>query len=58
VDKLTALSVAKRFSEEANQRVMYVKEMVRQKRAAFQIRLQRQEQRQSLERYVLNLCCV
>jgi hypothetical protein len=50
VDKLTALKAAMRFSEESNQRVMYVKEMVRQKIAAFQLRLQRQEQRQALER--------
>jgi BMFP domain-containing protein YqiC len=50
VDKLTALKLSLRFLEESHLRQLTVKEMTRQKREAFQMRLARLEQRQMLER--------
>ncbi|KAJ3412700.1 hypothetical protein HDV05_000328 [Chytridiales sp. JEL 0842] len=50
VDKLRGLKSALRFSEETHKRLMGVKELTMQKRAAFLIRLSGLELRQTLER--------
>ena len=50
VDKLGAVQLVLRNQEEARERELAFKENVRQKRAAFQVRLARLEQRQAAER--------
>jgi hypothetical protein len=52
IDKVSALKLQSRFLEEECGRYMRFKEMTRQKREAFQVRLSRLEQRQVMERYV------
>ena len=50
VDKLAAVQLVLRYQEEARERALAFKENIRQKRAAFQVRLTRLEQRQASER--------
>ncbi|KAI8608983.1 adenylate and guanylate cyclase catalytic domain-containing protein [Chytriomyces sp. MP71] len=53
VERLTAIKSVLRFQEEALERELAFKGSIRQKRAAFQVRLARLEQRQAAERVEL-----
>ncbi|KAJ3027452.1 UNVERIFIED_CONTAM: hypothetical protein HDU68_003817 [Siphonaria sp. JEL0065] len=50
IDKLTGIKALLRFQEEAREREIGFKSSIRQKRAAFQVRLARLEQRHTAER--------
>ncbi|KAJ3412699.1 Guanylate cyclase 2G [Chytridiales sp. JEL 0842] len=50
IDKLTALKLSLRFAEVQHQSLLSFKDITRQKREAFQVRLARLEQRQTTER--------
>ncbi|KAJ3358021.1 hypothetical protein HDU83_000078 [Entophlyctis luteolus] len=55
IDKLTSIKSLLRFQEEARERELAFKSSIRQKRAAFSVRLARLEQRHSAERNELCL---
>ncbi|KAI8612088.1 hypothetical protein BC830DRAFT_1171347 [Chytriomyces sp. MP71] len=55
VDKVTAMKAILRFQEEARERELALTGSIRQKRAAFQVRLVRLEQRQVAERNELSV---